>query len=592
MMVAVSTSPFNLSMLRKANIWYSVKDGNYNDPTVWVSNGRKRYNYPQVGDTVYINHIVLLNISSAVNNIYVAGKLTAANTGLTLTVNGDFQASGTVDLTGSNVTINLGGYNNFIAFFTAGASSTIGYTSLYTQAVMPLTYQNLTLTGILTGGQSGTSLKYLQANLSVLGALVFGCTIDTKGYNLSVSGVTQAACANATIISSNNILFTGQFQASAGRTSIIVGNPTIECRGGLLFNNAASNWTGANLNFTTNNQSITNELGGNTVNNITITGAITVNNSPSLDAFTRTLTVTGVINGTVSGSVFNNNGLITLTNSTLPMVTGVFNYRNTAGSTITYAIPGNYTLPYTGYDNLGIDGGGIKSITGNLTINYSLAIASGSLELSTYNLTVIGTTSLTPGYITKSGAGAIIFAGLVTLSLGSTSSAFTGNPTVEFRGGLSAGNGTMDLGAGGVSFTTNNQNLFVQVNTLIINSNVMIGAGITVTILPTTFGGVTTIMNGYINGADSSSTLINTGDLTYDNAQQPMQTGIFSCNTAVNKVTYGLAGNQDITPGIYRNLTLNNSGAKKLLGNVSVVNTYTLTSPATLNSNGFSLTNP
>lgn len=47
----------------------------------------------------------------------------------------------------------------------------------------------------------------------------------------------------------------------------------------------------------------------------------------------------------------------------------------------------------------------------------------------------------------------------------------------------------------------------------------------------------------------------------------------------------------DPTPG-YKNLTLATSGAKKLLGNVSVKGTYTLTGPATLNSNGFALTNP
>jgi hypothetical protein len=57
-------------------------------------------------------------------------------------------------------------------------------------------------------------------------------------------------------------------------------------------------------------------------------------------------------------------------------------------------------------------------------------------------------------------------------------------------------------------------------------------------------------------------------------------------------------GNQDIktpedptNPG-YQNLTLSGTGAKRLLGNVSVKGTYTLTAPATLDLNGFTLTNP
>jgi len=77
-----------------------------------------------------------------------------------------------------------------------------------------------------------------------------------------------------------------------------------------------------------------------------------------------------------------------------------------------------------------------------------------------------------------------------------------------------------------------------------------------------------------------------------------MQTGMLYCNQAANTFEYVLAGNQDIqtpsdptTPG-YKNLTLDGSGAKTLLGNVSVKGTYTLTSPATLNTNGFALTNP
>lgn len=42
----------------------------------------------------------------------------------------------------------------------------------------------------------------------------------------------------------------------------------------------------------------------------------------------------------------------------------------------------------------------------------------------------------------------------------------------------------------------------------------------------------------------------------------------------------------------FNNLTVKGTGAKKLLNNVSVTGTYTLQSPATINKNGFDITNP
>ncbi len=43
---------------------------------------------------------------------------------------------------------------------------------------------------------------------------------------------------------------------------------------------------------------------------------------------------------------------------------------------------------------------------------------------------------------------------------------------------------------------------------------------------------------------------------------------------------------------LFNNLTVKDSGAKKLINNVSVTGTYSLSSPATINFNGFTLTNP
>lgn len=70
----------------------------------------------------------------------------------------------------------------------------------------------------------------------------------------------------------------------------------------------------------------------------------------------------------------------------------------------------------------------------------------------------------------------------------------------------------------------------------------------------------------------------------------------------LGKVIYNRNGNQDFLVHLgnidavpiitYENLELSGSGAKRLKNNVSVVDSYSLISPATLNSNGFTLTNP
>jgi hypothetical protein len=77
-----------------------------------------------------------------------------------------------------------------------------------------------------------------------------------------------------------------------------------------------------------------------------------------------------------------------------------------------------------------------------------------------------------------------------------------------------------------------------------------------------------------------------------------MATGILDTSTKLNTWIYGLnnqniKGSPTISPKqVYRNLTLNGTGVKTLQGYVSVLNTYTLTAPATLALNGFTLTNP
>lgn len=596
--LAVSVeSGFSMMTLRRKSTWYSVCDGNWNDVNTWMSNrlDKKIFIGPQAGDDVYINHTVTCNVTLAINNLYISGKLLADNAGRTLTVNGDLQATGPVDFTGSNIILVLSGVNNAMTSFTCGALSTVNYSTYLKQTVLPFTYWNLSITN---GGSVVTStginaVKSLVANLTVNNNLSTSCILNTNGFDISVGGGTNGSGVSV-INSTTNILFIGLVNFGGGSTLNIVGAASVECRGSVSFAAISSSWSTANVNFTTNNQTITTNTASWTVNNITITGAITVNIAAVSNLFTI---VNGVINGTVAGSTFTNNGALQLTNTTLPMATGIFNYRNSAASTMYYNFNGPYTLPYTLYENLQISGTGAKTASGNTTINGALLTNAGILELSTFDLTVTGTTSLSggvnPSGITKSGAGNILLIGAVIGGGGSIATDLSGgNPTIEVRGGITFNNMSGNWGTGAMSFTTNNQSLLGnQPNTF--NGPVTIGSGVTVT---STMASLS--MTNVLTGIDATSIFINSGAWLYGNATAPMVTGKLYCNQATNTTTYNKAGNQDITvptdpvsPG-YKNLTLSGSGAKKLLGNVSVKGVYTLTGPATLNSNGFALTNP
>lgn len=585
-MIAVNTSPFHLTMQRRLNVWYSVKDGNWNDPTVWQSNRSKKAGIPQVNDTVYIKHVITCTASITTGNLYVSGTFKFNSGSLTLTVNGDLQAVGTVDQSAGANTIILNGYNNFIINYIPGTSSTVQYNSNYAQGIMPINYYNLNLFGGIG------SVKYLIANLSVAGTFKVGCTLDSKGYDISVSGSTTPTVYLANIISTTGIIFNGGV-IGGGFTSLnIIGGANIEIRSGINIGNVSWDWSNTNVSFTTNNQNIS--LGGGatlTLANITVVGAITIATASGSAA----LIINGTLNGTTSTSTFNNNAYIQFNTSVAQMSTGIFNYRNSSNSTISYNFSGTYTLPFTSYENLVLNGGNTKYLGGDTIIygSLSIGITATIFELLSYNLSVGGITTVTTfgSALKKSGPGNVIFGGIISLNTGAISSDFSGgNPSIEFRGGLAFNNGAFNFGSGNLSFTTNNQTLTSGAgNSITFNGNTIIASGITLTKIS---DGNNVVFNGYVNGVDSTSTYLNNGITIYNNSQQPMQTGLLNCNISANSFYYSLNGNQDITPGIYRNLTLNIGGTKKLLGNTSVLNTYILSAPATINNNGFSLTNP
>ena len=598
-MIAVTVGQTNIFLFRKVNTWFSVKDGAWSDPNTWVSNALDKKNtlWPQAGDNIWINNNVSLDINATINNLYGNGYLSIAAS-ISLTVNGDIQITGTVDQTASNTNLILNGYNNTIVNYSASTSSYMIYNSTaYTQSVMSLAYGSLTT--------QGTGLKLQTSNLIIAGTFNQQSNYDCGVYNLTVNGAsTLGFHALCTFYKSGagNLLFVGSVDFE-GNIDLSGGNPNIEFRGGVNISTFLLKTGTGNISFTTNNQTITSSayLSGNWSGPTTIQGGITVTLTGG-----SSFQLNNTLNGTVAGSTFNNSGTLYLNINMLPMTTGVFNYMYTSASTIGYMFTGNSTLPFTTYANLIIDGTGIKSQSGNTIINKTL-IVNGSVtacvyECNGYNLTVMGQFT-NQGSFKANAFCNILFIGLAYFANGADSTTGVdlriGNPNIEFRGGLTTHCNFTYTGAGTFTFTTNNQNIDFGINNGgLWAANMLISGAISVAFLEGTVGvGSNQGMSGTLNGDNANSIFINKGAMTYLNAQQPMQTGKLYCNQVANTFIYGASGNQDITmpsdatPG-YQNLILNGSGAKRLLGNVSVKGTYTLTSPATLNSNGFSLTNP
>jgi hypothetical protein len=588
-MQAVSTSPFNLSMLRKRNVWYTVKDGNWSDPTIWMGNGAKRHSLPQVGDDVYVNNGVTLDLATIhVHHLYIAGSInTTATPVVSITVDGDCQVSGngTINLPLQFHNLILNGYNNIIPYaaFNSGSYSSVTYNGFFDQTILNIPYNNLST-------QNGN--KSQADSISIGGSFNMQSNYECGNYNLSVTGSSTIGTVGAYKFSKSglgNLLFVGNVDFE-GTTDLSIGNPNIEFRSGLTIHTFNFTSGTGTITFSTNNQtiSVSAYLGGAWNAPIVIKGAITVTLSGG-----DKLVTNSTINGTSAGSTFNNEGVLWLAYNSTPMATGAFNYMHTTTSTLGYVFNGEFTLPYSTFANLYIAGTGIKTLSANTTVNNF--DNEGTFEFGGYNFSCSGTfTNGGIGPLTANAFCIITVTGLVFFNSNGTSYVdfSVGNPNIEFRGGWSIHSYGVNTGTGIFKFNTNNQNIdFTAYIAGTFSCNILVSGAITVTFITTSPAGTIPLI-GTLNGDDSSSTFVNKGLWYYASAQQPMQTGVLNCNAATNTFVYYLNGGQDITAGTYRNLTLVVGGAKKLMGNVSVVNTYTLTSPATLNSNGFVLTNP
>ena len=492
------------------------------------------------------------------------------------------------------------------SYFTTFSSLTIGGTGTKTLGVNTTVNATLTLSGVASSNLYGI--------------------LECSTYNLTVNGTTISNAGSILKSGAGNLLFVGALTCGASNYNTLnfSGNPTVELRGGITtstygwgaaaggtFNTGTGQWA-----FSTNNQLL--NMSAAYVHTfscpILISGAITVTLTTALVnmPYSGYYTFNNTIDGNNALSKFTNQGIMVFGSTAItPMSTlGTFDYTTSTNSYLIYSYNGNLTIPYTTYQGLGIRGTGTKTLGGNTTVQQYLDHNgnTGTFECSTYNLTVTGNTYL-GSILSKNAAGNITFIGtLIGNTTANTSNIiFSGNPNVEFRNGLVATGTygfypvTFNSGTGTWSFTTNNQNLTILSSngSKTFAAKILVSGAITLTTSITTSAG-SIVFTGIIDGDNVNSKFLQatSSSLNYQNATQPMATGILDTSTNLNTWVYGNS-NQDIkgnlsilTKQVHRNLTLNGGGTKTLLGFVSVLNTYTLTPPATVLLNGFTITNP
>jgi hypothetical protein len=528
--------------------------------------------------------------------------------GITLTVAASMYAQFSNTINGASVTSNLTN-RGFIGFHTLASVSsmttgtfdrtsfanTVGYTGNYSTTIPFATFWNLTI--------SGTGTKTLGANTTLNGNLVIQSTVsatdglDTSTFNLFVNGTSQFTTLTST--GAGDITFVGAVSLNNGfgqlwRGFNFGGNPNVEFRNGItMTNNNNLVMGGGNYTFTTNSQTLSITNANALFPNGTIIGAITL----TFNANSGTNGFNSNPNGTVAGSTLRNQGTMRLNGDPSGvMSTGTFNVTTFATNIVIYSFNGNATIPLTTYGSLAIGGTGTKTLSGNTTILTDLSYDSlgGNLECSTFNLTVNGTfggVPSAPSVFSKTGSGSLLFVGFVATN--QITWILSGNPTIEFRAGLrilNVNTGTQNMGNGTITFSTNNQTLNSN-NILTFNNPITISGAITLIVEGFAAAGDFTFA-GVINGNNASSRLragTTSPIINYQNATQPMATGLLDTSTNLNTFIYG-NGNQNIRGGNYRNLTFNGGGVKTLQGNVVRTGTYTLTPPATVNLNGFTLT--
>ncbi len=463
---------------------YSVTVG-----TSWTSYGQAAFN--ERSSTVTFTGTGTINTTGG-ENFFILTKSTGGTTTLACNV--------AIAGTGSQFNLSAGTFDAGTNTF-SGTSSTALNISGGTLKLAKLSttlpeFANTTFN--MTGGAlelSGTGAQILQGARAYQSLTFSGSGIKTVTSSPSSITGTVTVTGTATLDVSNNS-FGGvgtNLTVNSGATYKTAGTSSKPDARGTYTLAATSNVEFTNVEGTQQDIRLTPDAGNVTYGNIIISGS-----NVGLSTTTASLTLQGGSTFTVANggtfNVQNTNGFTGNTNTAIKSTNSPTITLST-GSTINYnSASAQVVTGRTDYQNVTCTNAGVKTLSGNTTVNGTLNMASGTLTVGANTLTLNGTVpTRTSGTVDASNSSATV--------------AFTNATAYTLPNGLFTGDiNNLTINGGGITLGNNHTisntltltsgNLTVGNNTLALNGNPIAGAGAATNLITTSgsslsFGGST-----------------------------------------------------------------------------------------------------
>jgi len=307
-----------------------------------------------------------------------------------------------------------------------------------------------------------------------------GATFNLGRITLTVSGTTSI---NGSLTDSHNngsASFNGQFIINSNGSFSTTNNSPFTFSGGITNNGTFSKGGSGTATFA-GSQAINGSgplsfSGGN----VSISSGSSVTNS-------GIVTIAGVLNGDDAGSQWINGANATLNygNGSVPMSTGSL-VATATNNTVNYNGTVNQSVASIIYSNLIISGSGTSTLTGEVTVENTITLASGTLSISANTLILNGSPIAGSGSLNTTTTSSLVFGGtssgvFVPSNVSNLRNLTINNPggvtinnnlTLSSAGELTLTSGILDIGSNTLSIAntaataiTNNSGAFVNITT-------------------------------------------------------------------------------------------------------------------------------
>lgn len=387
------------------------------------------------------NNLTINGNATLCGNITVNGTLTLngqLSTGnYNLVLNNTACGSGSINSTGGTITysgntgILPGTYNNLtvsagaVATLCAGTTNVTGILNLQGAT---LNIGSATLSAAGVNRSNTNTINISTGTFTVNSNLVLSTSDPVNFTGAGFINVTGNFTCGALTGNAGTITLSGSFNPSSlvpGTSTVVFNGSGVQTIPALNYYNVTSSSTGNRILASAGITGISGIFTPGT-NSYTLTGSTIDYNgtaAQSVAAFTyNNLAISGSNTKTLSGNITVNNNLAVSGTATLAsdiyQITGnpdgnlsflagttltlgnagddtdvlfPLNYTNinlNAASAVIYQSSGSQTVAPLNYGNLEINGGGIKSLSGNVTVQTTLTLTNGNLSLGNFNLTV------------------------------------------------------------------------------------------------------------------------------------------------------------------------------------------------------------